>query len=130
MIFQATENQLVELFEIIVKHLACAMSHIDANIRESSLVLLDVLIDKHPKLTAKHCQPVILPAFLDLISTKFANSDRKLVLQFNDKMTTNIWRIKVLARLQALLNAIVKLQSQSQTSKINITNFIYVFYTY
>lgn len=98
------------------------MSHIDANIRESSLIMLDILIAKHPSLTAKHCQPVILPAFLDLISTKFADSERKLSLQFSDKMTTNIWRIKVLARLQALLNAIVNIQMQPNSSKIDFTS--------
>lgn len=90
------------------------MSHIDANIRESSLTMLDILISKSPNLTAKFCQPVILPAFLDLISTKFSDSERKLNLQFSNKMTTNIWRIKVLARLKSLLESIVSIQSESK----------------
>ncbi|XP_065206311.1 testis-expressed protein 10 homolog [Planococcus citri] len=112
---KATQTQLTPLFEIIIKYLACAMSHIDANIRESSLTMLDILISKCPNLTASLCQPVILPAFLDLISTKFSESDRKLTLQFNKKMTTNIWRIKVLARLRLLLEAIVNVQSQRKS---------------
>lgn len=91
------------------------MSHIDPNIRESSLTMLDILISKSPNLTAKFCQPVILPAFLDLISTKFSESERKLSLQFNNKMTTNIWRIRVLARLKALLEAIVNIQSEKKS---------------
>lgn len=86
------------------------MSHIDTNIRSSSLATLDVLIAKHPNLTAKHCQPVILPAFLDLISTKYADSERKLMVEYSDKMTTNMWRIKVLTRLHTLLHAIVSVR--------------------
>ena len=99
------------------------MSHIDANIRESSLTMLDILISECPNLTASFCQPVILPAFLDLISTKFNESDRKLTLQFNKKMTTNIWRIKVLARLKSLLAAIVNVHAEK---KIGVY-LIYVF---
>lgn len=114
---QATETQLTPLFEIIIKYLACAMSHIDSSTRENSLIMLDTLIQKSPRLTAKHCQPVILPAFLDLISTKFCDSERKLTLQYNDKMTTNAWRIKVLSRLNALLKAIVNIQLESETGK-------------
>lgn len=95
------------------------MTHIDANIRRNSLEMLDILISKHANLTAKHCQSVILPAFLDLISTKDIDSERKLSLEYNNKMSSNIWRIKVLGRLQALLNAIVKvLEEKSGNTRV------------
>ncbi|KAK7580226.1 hypothetical protein V9T40_000855 [Parthenolecanium corni] len=110
-----SESQLSSLFEIIIKYLACAMTHIDADIRESSLSMLDILISKQPSLTARHCEPVILPAFLDLISTKVVDSDRKLSLQYTNKMSTNVWRIKVLTRLQALLKAVVNIHAEQKS---------------
>lgn len=112
------------------------MTHIDANIRESSLSMLDILISKQPSLTARHCEPVILPAFLDLISTKFVDSDRKLSLQYSNKMSTNVWRIKVLTRLQALLSAIVNIHADTKSgyyfrnAKILIVYYIFLLRTF
>lgn len=103
------------------------MTHIDADIRESSLSMLDILISKQPSLTARHCEPVILPAFLDLISTKVVDSDRKLSLQYTNKMSTNVWRIKVLTRLQALLKAVVNIHAEQKSGHKNILFMAFTF---
>lgn len=50
------EHQIAPSFEIVTRYLACAMSHINSGVRETSLSVLDVLITKSPKLTAIHCQ--------------------------------------------------------------------------
>lgn len=50
------EDQIAPSFEIVIRYLACAMSHINSNVRETSLSVLDVLITKTPKLTATHSQ--------------------------------------------------------------------------
>lgn len=50
------EEQIAPSFEIVTRYLACAMSHINSAVRETSLSVLDVLITKSPKLTATHCQ--------------------------------------------------------------------------
>lgn len=50
------EEQISPSFEIVTRYLACAMSHINSAVRETSLSMLDVLITKSPKLTATHCQ--------------------------------------------------------------------------
>lgn len=105
---QVTEDQITPLFDIIVKYLTCAMSHINGDIRESSLIILDTLIAKNAKLTAIHCEPNILPTFLDLISIKFNNTDRKLNLHHSNRITTIAWRVKVLGRLHSLLKAIAE----------------------
>lgn len=55
------EQQIAPSFEIVIRYLACAMSHINSGVRETSLGVLDVLITKSPKLTATHCQ--VLYAF-------------------------------------------------------------------
>lgn len=50
------EDQIAPSFEIVIRYLACAMSHINSAVRETSLNVLDVLITKSPKLTATHSQ--------------------------------------------------------------------------
>ncbi|KAL4091103.1 hypothetical protein QTP88_025843 [Uroleucon formosanum] len=103
------EKQIAPSFEIVIRYLACAMSHINSAVRETSLNVLDVLITKHPKLTAVHCQTVVLPGFLDLISSKLSDTtSRKLTVQINEHTTTSVWRLKVLNSLRSLLSAIVK----------------------
>lgn len=58
------EEQIAPSFEIVIRYLACAMSHINSAVRETSLNVLDVLITKNPKLTAIHCQVLYIFTFL------------------------------------------------------------------
>lgn len=58
------EQQITPSFEIVIRYLACAMSHINSTVRETSLSVLDVLITKSPKLTATHCQVLYQFRFL------------------------------------------------------------------
>lgn len=58
-IMNAVDEELIApSFEIVIRYLACAMSHINSAVRETSLGVLDVLISKSPKLTATHCQVI------------------------------------------------------------------------
>ncbi|XP_050548114.1 testis-expressed protein 10-like, partial [Daktulosphaira vitifoliae] len=103
------EDQVAPSFEIVTRYLACAMSHINSAVRETSLQVLEVLIEKCPKLTATQCQSVVLPGFLDLISSKLNDTgSRKLTVQINEHTTTSVWRLKVLSSLRSLLSAVVQ----------------------
>ncbi|VVC41975.1 Hypothetical protein CINCED_3A023210 [Cinara cedri] len=103
------EDLIAPSFEIVIRYLACAMSHINSAVRETSLSVLDVLITKSPKLTAVHCQTVVLPGFLDLISSKLSDTNsRKLTVQINENISTSVWRLKVLNSLRSLLSAVIE----------------------
>ncbi|XP_050423883.1 testis-expressed protein 10 [Adelges cooleyi] len=113
------EEQVAPSFEIVTRYLACAMSHINSAVRETSLKVLEVLIEKNPKLTATHCQSVVLPGFLDLISSKLSDTgSRKLTIQINDQSSTSVWRLKVLNSLRSLLSAVVENTSQESKSSV------------
>jgi pre-rRNA-processing protein IPI1 len=65
-----TDEQIAPSFEIVTRYLACAMSHINSAVRETSLSVLDVLITKSPKLTATHCQVLPTSIYFTVIDIK------------------------------------------------------------
>uniref|UniRef100_A0A8D8RUF7 Testis-expressed sequence 10 protein homolog n=1 Tax=Cacopsylla melanoneura TaxID=428564 RepID=A0A8D8RUF7_9HEMI len=107
MFSQVTEEELSPLFEIIVRYLACAMSHMDSGVREDSLLIIDILLEQCPLLTAKHRS--LLPHFLDMISSQTRSHEqaRQLTVDLDSRTTTTVFRIKVLTRLRSMLQAIV-----------------------
>ncbi|KAL1464962.1 hypothetical protein WDU94_004560, partial [Cyamophila willieti] len=107
MFSQLTEEELSPLFEIIVRYLACAMSHMDPGVREDSLLIIDILLEQCPLLTANHRS--LLPHFLDMISSQTRSHEqaRQLTVDLDSRTTTTVFRIKVLTRLRSMLLAIV-----------------------
>lgn len=111
---QVTEEELAPLFEIVVRYLACAMSHLDPGVREDSLLIIDVLLEQCPILTANYRS--LLPHFLDMISSQTRSHEqaRQLTVDLDSRTTTTVFRIKVLTRLRSMLLAIVHLFKTSK----------------
>lgn len=99
---------IAPFFHIISSYLRCAMTHIQPNIQEDSLLLLDVLLQHIPTLVASHSAK-ILHNFLEMISRVRAEGDkanRMLTVNMGQKQTTIKWRSKVLLRLQQMLETL------------------------
>lgn len=84
------------------------MTHIDTNIQEDSLLLLDNLLATVPFLVATNSNK-ILPNFFDLISKlrTDAKPGRTLTVNLGNKIIGIKWRVKVLNRLYSILDAII-----------------------
>lgn len=96
------------------------MTHIDANIQEDSLLLLDNLLATVPYLVATNSSK-ILPNFFDLISKLRTDSKpgRTLTVNLGNKITGIKWRIKVLNRLYGILDAVILEKKHKNKGKEN-----------
>lgn len=94
------------------------MTHIDSNIQEDSLLLLDNLLAAVPSLVANNSSK-ILPNFFDLISKLRSDSKpgRTLTVNLGNKIVGIKWRIKVLSRLYGILDAIILEKMNTEKSK-------------
>lgn len=119
MFSQVSEEELAPLYEIIIRYLACAMSHLDAGVREDSLLVIDVLLEQCPILTASHRS--LLPHFLDMISsqTRSHGQSRQLTVDLDSRTTTTVFRVKVLTRLRSMLLAIVHADPSRPTCNVS-----------
>lgn len=90
-------------------NIRCAMTNIDKNIQEDSLLFLDCFLQYNSGLIFKTSEK-LLPAFFTLISKLRSDSTlvRTLTLNLGSKMTSVTWRLKVLSRLHAVLETIIK----------------------
>ncbi|XP_055688431.1 testis-expressed protein 10 homolog [Lutzomyia longipalpis] len=107
-LFGAIDVALVEpFFDMLSSYLRCAMTHLQNPIQEDSLLLLDVLLHSVPHLVAKDSDR-IFGNFLDMVSKLRSESQpgRTLSLNLGKKITAVKWRIRVLERLQRLLQAL------------------------
>lgn len=109
MSFQIPSEKLIPFFDFFSTNLRCAMTNIDKNIQEDSLLFLDCFIKNDCGLIKKSSQK-LLPDFLSLISKLRSDSQlgRTLTLNLGSKMTSVTWRIKVLSRLHAVLKIILE----------------------
>lgn len=114
-----SSDNITPFFDILCSYLKCAMTHIDSNIQEDSLLLLDNLLATVPNLVAQNSMK-ILPNFFDLISKLKSDSKpgRTLTVSLGNKITGIKWRIKVLNRLYSILDAIIL----NKIGKTNSTN--------
>ncbi|OXU28243.1 hypothetical protein TSAR_010769 [Trichomalopsis sarcophagae] len=116
-----SKDQLLPFCNILISYLTCAMTHIDHNIMEDSLLFLDILIQHCNSFLADNSQKILL-YFLDMISKlrSQAQPGRQLTTNLNSKSTSMKWRIKVLNSLQQFLLAIVQ---NKKNAKANTTVF-------
>lgn len=120
-----SKEQLVPFCNILISYLTCAMTHIDKNVVEDSLLFMDILIQHCYSFLANESSK-ILSYFLDMISKLHSQSKpgRQLTTNLNSKNTNIKWRIKVLNSLNSFLLAIVQnkrnilLNSLVQASKV------------
>lgn len=104
-----SKEQLLPFCNILISYLTCAMTHIDHNIMEDSLLFLDILIQHCYNFLANESHKILL-YFLDMISKLRSQSKpgRQLTTNLNSKNTNIKWRIKVLDSLNSFLQAIVQ----------------------
>ena len=103
-----SNDQARSYFDILISYLGCSMTHIDPNIKEDSLLFLDILVQNCGALVAKKSRK-ILPNFLNMISRLCNDTQpgRQLVTTLNSKSTSVKWRTKVLSRLSSIFASIV-----------------------
>lgn len=100
-------NSLEPFFHQISVHLCCAMTHIVETIQDSSLKLLDILIDNKPDFIRAYVIK-ILENFIDQISKAGLKGKRRILKNDPHKFTsTHVWRKKVLNRLSKMLTIVV-----------------------
>ncbi|KAH1018196.1 testis-expressed protein 10 homolog [Dendroctonus ponderosae] len=100
--------RLSPFFHYFTLNLRCAMTDINRNIQEDSLLFLDCFIRKGGGPMEKAAEEM-LPDFLALVSKLRNDSEigRTLTLNLGSKLTSVEWRIKVLSRLQAIFRIIL-----------------------
>ncbi|XP_066593649.1 testis-expressed protein 10 homolog [Prorops nasuta] len=103
-----SKDQLYPFCDILISYLKCAMTHIDTNIKEDSLLFLDVLAQNCNDVLAQNSLG-ILPCFLDMISKLHTEikPGRQLTTTLNSKNTSVKWRNKVLERLNTIFKSIL-----------------------
>lgn len=103
-----TPDLIAPFVHVITSYLRCAMTHINLQIQEDSLSLLDCLLLYAPTLVATNSD-TIFTCFLDMISKLRTESSpqRTLTVNLGRKQTNVKWRSKVLDRLLGILKAIV-----------------------
>lgn len=123
-VFSTQESSIIApFFNVITSYLRCAMTHINKQIQEDSLFLLDCLLTFTPELIAEHSDS-IFSCFLEMISKLRSESrpDRTLSVNLGSQFTSVKWRTKVLERLLGILKTIVASKKRSQSSFDNVSN--------
>ncbi|XP_053570449.1 testis-expressed protein 10 [Bombina bombina] len=109
-------DKIAPFFPLVSAHLSSAMTHIIEGIQEDSLNILDVLLEEYPDLLTDRSS-MLLNNFLELISHQKNSKEGKsgdkpsawtLSINPNRKVTSQKWRLNVLARLKKFLQALVK----------------------
>lgn len=123
-----SNEQLAPFCDILISYLRCAMTHIDPNIKEDSLLFLDVLVQNCSSILAKSSDKV-LPNFLDMISRMHTETKpgRQLTITLNSKNTSVKWRIKVLERLSNMLGSVINYKKLEKAQHYtSVTKVIHV----
>lgn len=116
LVFASQTSDLISpFFNVVTSYLRCAMTHINIQIQEDSLSLLDCLLLYTPQLVASNSDS-IFSCFLDMISKIRTDTkpERTLTTNLGRKLTGVKWRSKVLDRLLGILKAIVENRKFSQ----------------
>ncbi|XP_028626033.1 testis-expressed protein 10 isoform X2 [Grammomys surdaster] len=118
-------EQISPFFPLVSAHLSSAMTHITEGIQEDSLKVLDILLEHYPALITGRSS-ILLKNFVELISHQqlskgLVNRDRpqSWILSVNPsrRVTSQQWRLKVLARLSQFLQALADGSSRLRESE-------------
>lgn len=116
------DGKLEPFYNYFLVNLRCAMTNINKNIQEDSLMFLDSFLMYNCKMISKNPEK-LLPDFFTLISKlrSESNLERTLTVNLGSKMTSVTWRIKVLSRLHAVLEKILakNLENVSKDENMN-----------
>lgn len=103
-------THITPFFSVVTSYLSCAMTHIVAEIRQSSLEFVDLLLEKYPEQTVTVGSQV-LHNFLEQISVEKDSASgltiRTLAITPSSSLSTQSWRISVLQRMEKFLSAAV-----------------------
>ncbi|KAG5887081.1 hypothetical protein JTB14_018251 [Gonioctena quinquepunctata] len=101
-------EKLEPFFNYFSTNMRCAMTNIDHNIQEDSLLFLDCFLIHDCGLVSRYSDK-LLPDFFTLISKLRSESslNRTVTLNLGSKMTSVTWRIKALSKLHSVLEIIL-----------------------
>lgn len=110
------DEKLDPFYNYFLVNLRCAMTNINKNVQEDSLMFLDSFLLHNSKMISKSPEK-LLPDFFTLISKlrSESNLDRTLTVNLGSKMTSVMWRIKVLSRLHAVLEKILGIDKENNS---------------
>ncbi|XP_061445707.1 testis-expressed protein 10 isoform X2 [Rhineura floridana] len=115
-------DHISPFFPLVSAHLSSAMTHISEGIQEDSLKVLDILLEQYPTLLVDRSS-VLLNNFVELISHQQLSKQLKnrekvcwmLSVNPNRRVTSQQWRLNVLARLRKFLQVLVEGSSELET---------------
>nr|CAB3266904.1 testis-expressed sequence 10 protein-like [Phallusia mammillata] len=117
-----TESQMRPHFSFVLSHIFCAISHINKHIQKDSLQMIDLCLDHFPALISYEDCCRIIENFIEMISIKQGESGkRSLTMNTSKKETDILWRVRVLARLQKLLDIALGPKLSPGVTKVNFT---------
>jgi len=106
--------------DTLISYLCCAMTHINPNIKEDSLLFLDVLAQNCGNALANNSHK-ILPNFLGMICRLHNDikPGKQLKTVLNSKNTNTKWRIKVLERLANIFSSLIYHEKHRRSTNLN-----------
>lgn len=116
-----TSEKLEPFFEILFSYLKCALTHIQPQIQEDSLQILDSLLNHLPELMAQNADK-LLPTVFTLISKLKESSKlgKTLTIHLGKKVSSGKWRTMVLLRLRNILEAMFKYNVKNCSERYGI----------
>ncbi|XP_021938928.1 testis-expressed protein 10 [Zootermopsis nevadensis] len=116
---QVPVSKVLPFFNVLLSYLKCGMTHIHTSIQDDSLTMLDILLVSTPVLVAANAN-TILSNFLDMISSLKTDSspERTLTVNLSRRLTSTMWRMKVLRRLKGLLSAVAAYKNEQSRKNI------------
>jgi len=115
-----SNEQFTPYSDILISYLCCAMTHINPNIKEDSLLFLDVLAQNCGNALATNSHK-ILPNFLSMICRLHNDikPGKQLKTVLNSKNTNTKWRIKVLERLANIFSSLIYHEKHRRNTNLN-----------
>lgn len=118
---QIPPERLAVHCETIIPYLGCTMTHINSNIREDSIFLLETLANTCSQIIIENHKKII-PNLMDLISQLHADVPRRMLTNtLNVKMTTIKWTTKILLSISKVFN-LISAKEQSKIKEKPIQN--------
>lgn len=117
------DEKLEPFYHYFLVNLRCAMTNINKNIQEDSLIFLDSFLMNNSQMVRRNPEK-LLPDFFTLISKLRSESNlgRTLTVNLGSKMTSVTWRIKVLSRLHAVLEKILNQNNDGSVENDELKN--------
>lgn len=122
---------MTSFFDILSSFLRCSMTHINLNIQEDSLILLDGLLEHVPDLVAENSDKILTNFFMLISKLKTGSKHARTIAEnLQSKYTGVKWRIKVLIRLKKIFDAIYHrrntMENRRYVYRLDSVDFYYI----